>query len=828
MPDAVIAAFNDAETWHEALAAIESSAAALLDDSHLERFNALLVDADREQAIGASVNEIKSLFGDFTSVPQIKAVVERQIDIEYAKHEFVQVVRTANSYEDLRIALGRVQLLHDDREAIIQEWSSSDDQAVRKRAAELAAEPYTLTLRKIAARLGDGAYLDALATQIMSVQEEHGPLGTLGSLIQALDEATDAIGFESIFRSFNEAAGWEAMLAAIKDNASALLDPGHVAKLGELSDEGAYEQAIGLGVAEVRALFGDFTSADQITAAVEKQIDIAHGRFAGLQAINSARDAGSMAAALSLHVARLNQLRQDLIAGWRASGDQDAVARADELEGEAYTIILDEVSSHLGDEAYLAEMAVRMQSARQGSPFLDIDALIAALDMVDRAIDATYDAAISGTGSASINEGDPHSVGGVVTVEDGDWGENRFKTVAESELQKQYGTFAFNSITGEWSFALNSAAQSLKGNRQVHQTLTIESLDGSATATVMVTITGRNDAPEAADSGNSVSGFEDTRIRGQVPAGTDVDGDDLTYTLVQPVPGLTFDDDGTFSYQPAANFSGAVTFQYRAVDAERAESQTRTFTITVNPVNDRPHDIVLSNSHVQENATEGTLVGTLTGYDADGDTLAFSLTNDAGGRFAISKDRLVIRDGVRLDHEQATSHTVTIQVKDGSNATHQETFVIHVNDDTNERVVGSSSADLLKGGSGSDTLWGGLGNDQLTGGSGRDIFVFDTKAHKSNNKDRIVDFKVKDDGIWLDNKVFTKLGKGGSETAPLQLKKEFLFIGTKSKDKNDYVLYDKKKGVLLYDADGSGRGKAVEVATLSKNLRMTEKDFFVI
>ena len=46
--------------------------------------------------------------------------------------------------------------------------------------------------------------------------------------------------------------------------------------------------------------------------------------------------------------------------------------------------------------------------------------------------------------------------------------------------------------------------------------------------------------------------------------------------------------------------------------------------------------------------------------------------------------------------------------------------------------------------------------------------------------------------------------------------------------KNDYIVYDSKKGVLYYDADGSGKGGAVEITTLSKNLKMTNKDFFII
>ena len=42
------------------------------------------------------------------------------------------------------------------------------------------------------------------------------------------------------------------------------------------------------------------------------------------------------------------------------------------------------------------------------------------------------------------------------------------------------------------------------------------------------------------------------------------------------------------------------------------------------------------------------------------------------------------------------------------------------------------------------------------------------------------------------------------------------------------MIYNSKKGVLLYDADGSGAGAAVQVTTLSKNLKMTYADFFVV
>lgn len=145
-----------------------------------------------------------------------------------------------------------------------------------------------------------------------------------------------------------------------------------------------------------------------------------------------------------------------------------------------------------------------------------------------------------------------------------------------------------------------------------------------------------------------------------------------------------------------------------------------------------------------------------------------------------------------------------------------------------DKIYGGNGHDTLSGDNGNDTIRGELGRDILKGGAGRDAFVFDTKPNKSSNLDKILDFKVKDDSIWLDNAVFTKLGTKGTEAKPVPLLKDVFVVGSKAKDKNDYVVYDKAKGILFYDPDGSGKSKAVEIANLSKKLAMTHKDFFVI
>ncbi|WP_114945451.1 M10 family metallopeptidase C-terminal domain-containing protein [Microvirga calopogonii] len=136
--------------------------------------------------------------------------------------------------------------------------------------------------------------------------------------------------------------------------------------------------------------------------------------------------------------------------------------------------------------------------------------------------------------------------------------------------------------------------------------------------------------------------------------------------------------------------------------------------------------------------------------------------------------------------------------------------------------------DPLVGDGGNDRLSGGLGNDTLTGGAGADIFVFDAKLAKTNtlnkkqNLDRILDFVVADDTIHLAKSVFAKIAKKGV------LKKGEFFVGSAAHDRDDRVIYNKKTGALFYDPDGTGAKEAIQVATLPKNLKLTNLDFFVV
>ena len=147
-----------------------------------------------------------------------------------------------------------------------------------------------------------------------------------------------------------------------------------------------------------------------------------------------------------------------------------------------------------------------------------------------------------------------------------------------------------------------------------------------------------------------------------------------------------------------------------------------------------------------------------------------------------------------------------------------------------ERVTGSSYADrltgnaednVLSGGAGNDTLSGGLGKDVLTGGAGADVFVFDT-ALGGRNIDRITDFTVEEDTIFLDHLIFTGLAEGQLSASAFTSGETGIATETSHR-----IIYETGTGRLYFDADGSGSGSGVHFATMTANLELTAFDFFV-
>ncbi len=140
-----------------------------------------------------------------------------------------------------------------------------------------------------------------------------------------------------------------------------------------------------------------------------------------------------------------------------------------------------------------------------------------------------------------------------------------------------------------------------------------------------------------------------------------------------------------------------------------------------------------------------------------------------------------------------------------------------------DRLTGDAGQNRLEGAAGKDVLDGRAGADTLIGGAGADKFLFSTTL-EAGNVDRILDFTPGTDLILLDAAVFTAFAAPG-KLAGLQFKD----LATGKADATDRILYESGKGILSYDADGSGTAvEAVRFATLADKAHLTASDFLIV
>ncbi len=192
----------------------------------------------------------------------------------------------------------------------------------------------------------------------------------------------------------------------------------------------------------------------------------------------------------------------------------------------------------------------------------------------------------------------------------------------------------------------------------------------------------------------------------------------------------------TYSYEIKTDASGLfqVSGQTIAVrpgavlDFETAKSHTVTvlatgsdgsevrneLTVKVTDVNERPATLDLSNDSISETAGAGSVIGELSATDPDtGDSLTFSLTEDASGLFEVVGNKLKLKDGATPDYETDTSHRVQVAVTDAGGEKLSKFYVVKIDpvfDETpasvslvrNEFKEGTDGGAILSGFSVSD------------------------------------------------------------------------------------------------------------------------------
>ena len=250
--------------------------------------------------------------------------------------------------------------------------------------------------------------------------------------------------------------------------------------------------------------------------------------------------------------------------------------------------------------------------------------------------------------------------------------------------------FSINSRTGALRFisAPNFERPTDTGGNNVYQVV-VQASDGRGGVdfqTINVSVTDRNDIPHELDftGGTVAEGAPRGTLVGTAIVSDEDRVDTHTFSLVD-------DAGGRFAIHPRTGYitvaDGALldgsnasshTISVRVTDAGRA-SRTEAFTINLTNVNETPTNILLSGNTVAENAAPGLVVGQASTVDPDaGDTHTYSLTNDAGGRFAVnaSTGQITVADSALVNYGSTSNFNIAVRVTDSGGQIHEQTFTI--------------------------------------------------------------------------------------------------------------------------------------------------------
>ncbi len=246
-------------------------------------------------------------------------------------------------------------------------------------------------------------------------------------------------------------------------------------------------------------------------------------------------------------------------------------------------------------------------------------------------------AVIGGVSTGSVTEDTVFSASGLLTISDVD---NPAEFVAETRTGA-FGSLSIDSA-GNWTYTLTgnstAAVQQLGASESLTDTVTVRAVDGTSQV-ITLTIYGSNDAPVvtpvsltaiAEDSSITINAAE------LLAAASDIDSNDTlsisALTLASGSGTLVDNGDGSWTFTPAADWNGDVTFDFSVTDGTVTTSSTASLTVT--PVNDAPVVNPVTLTAIDEDSSITiTAADLLTGAsDVDaGDTLSISALSLASG-----------------------------------------------------------------------------------------------------------------------------------------------------------------------------------------------------
>jgi hypothetical protein len=263
-------------------------------------------------------------------------------------------------------------------------------------------------------------------------------------------------------------------------------------------------------------------------------------------------------------------------------------------------------------------------------------------------------------------------------------------TLAGTDVEGSSLTYSATTSASQITIGVSGAVLTLTpdNNWTGTSTITAKVNDGtvdSATQQFTLTVNASNTAP-VVGSVSAQSTNEDT-AKAVTLSGTDSDDDSLTYSATSAESEVTPSISGTtLTLTPDANWNGTSVITIKANDAI-VDSTAKTFTLTVNAINDAPVVGTVADQSTTKNTAKTV---TLSETDADtGDSHTFAATTSASQiTIGISGTTLTLTP----DNNWTGTSTITIKANDGTVDSATKTFVLTVSDTNATPTLASISA----------------------------------------------------------------------------------------------------------------------------------------
>jgi len=202
---------------------------------------------------------------------------------------------------------------------------------------------------------------------------------------------------------------------------------------------------------------------------------------------------------------------------------------------------------------------------------------------------------------------------------------------------------------------------------------------GTNTATLTITITAVNDAPVTNDDTATMAEDAAPILINVLANDTDSDGDSLVIASASADIGSVSIIGDQIQYTPATNINGLATVTYTVSD-NNGGTNTATVAITVTAVNDAPVASVQIFS-INENATDGDIIGTVSASDIENQTLTYTLTGGNTALFELNSSSGVLSTAGEspFDFETTNQYILNITITDDGTPNESSNVNITVN-----------------------------------------------------------------------------------------------------------------------------------------------------